>query len=239
MKQVRGYTPNSDSNFTIPTFKFSVFFLALLQELAKFVDNILSNDPSRVSSTEPYLWMWEIFAEPGSPQDEKLCEDFWESVVKSANDMIKKNIRQTENTSLVSSAYSYLRANFGTAVRDAYTNLKKAFRISSDKDFNLLLICDEARTLCEISAIDGKTIPAELDFDPDMKTESSTETEYFPFSNFRAFRRGLSYLKLAKSPSDAPASISLRKDKAPSRKRQVIAGQSSKRTFKAQIPRIF
>src|SRR5947207_3886565 len=36
MKQVRGYTPNSDSNFTIPTFKFSIFFLALLQELAKF-----------------------------------------------------------------------------------------------------------------------------------------------------------------------------------------------------------
>ena len=123
--QVRDYTPNSDTNFTIPAFKFSVFFLALLQELAKFVDNILSNHSNRVSSANQYLWIWEIIAEPGSPEDEKRCGDFWESVVRSARKMMKDNIRQTENHGLVSSAYSYLRANFGSHVRDAYTHLKQ------------------------------------------------------------------------------------------------------------------
>ena len=199
----------------------------------------LSNHANRISSADPYLWMWEIFAEPGSPEDEELCGDFWESVVDSAEIMMKKNIHQTGNAGLINSAYSYLRANFGTEVCKAYTNLKQAFHISSDKDFNLLLICDEARRLCDISAIDGKIIPAELDFDPDMKSQSSIETAYLPFSNFLAFRRALRYLKLAKSASDISTSISSPKDNASSRKRQAIAVQSSKSTIKAHIPRIF
>ena len=64
--------------------------------------------------------------------------------------------------------------NFGRDVCEAYANLKRAFGIFNDKDFTLLLICDEARILCDISAIDGKIIPTDLD----SEIRSPTETPY-------------------------------------------------------------
>ena len=129
------------------------------------------------------------------------------------------NIRKTRNTGLVASAYSYLQKDFGPHVREAYANLKLAFRISSDKDFNLLLICDEARTLCDVSAIDGQLIPDEYDYE--SQNRSFNQTKFFPFSNFQALRRGLKYLKLAKSRADRP-SLSSRGRGASSKKRQAV-----------------
>jgi len=202
------------------------------------VDDILSNHADRVDRMNPYVWIWDIFAEPGSSEDEKRCWDFWDSVISAARKMMKKNLRQTEDTGLVGSAYSYLRANFGTDVCEAYTNLKQAFRISSDKDFNLILLRDEARILCDISGIDGKLIPAALDFVSEVETRSSIETSYPPFSIFQAFRQGLRYLTLVKSPSDTLSSISRRKG-ASLKKRRAITTQSAKNITKSHVAQIF
>ena len=147
--QIRSYSPTSDINFTIPTFKFSVFLLSLIRELSKLVHDILRNHRSKASGRDPYLWMWNIFAEPESSKDERLCRNFWENVMQKAQTMMNKDIRQTQNTGLFSSAYSYLRANFGTNVREAYANLKQVFGISSDNYFNLFCFS----TKRELSAI--------------------------------------------------------------------------------------
>ena len=235
MDQVLGYTPDSDTNFTIPTFKFAVFLLALLQQLAILVDDILSNHTDRLNQTNPYLWMWEIFAEPGSQDDEERGEKFWEGVISRAENMM--NSHKTRNAGLFASAYSYLQRDFGPQVCEAYANVKQALHISFEKDFNLLLICDEARILCDISAVDGKPIPAEFDFE---SAESSPlkQTRFFPFSNFRAFRRALKYLKLAKSRADKPSSSDHGKG-VPSKKRKIDTASHSKSTIKAHVPRIF
>ena len=182
--QIRNYTPTSDINFIIPTFKFAIFLLCLLKELSKLVEDILCNHPTRVSDRDPYLWMWDIFAEPESSEDKEQCENFWANVVNAATEMMKKEACETKNTGLVNAAYSYLRAMYGTAVRDAYANLKQAFRIFSDKDFNLLLIFDEARTLCDISAIDGKIIPSEFDFNPEISNRVSHLHNFPPVLKF-------------------------------------------------------
>jgi hypothetical protein len=235
--QIRNYKPTSDPNFIIPTFKFAIFLLCLLKELSNLVEDILCNHPTRVSDRDPYLWMWEIFAEPESPDDKKRCENFWANVVNAATEMMKKEARETKNTGLVHTAYSYLRAIYGTAIRDAYANLKKAFCIFSDKDFNLLLIFDEARTLCDISAVDGKIIPSEFDFDPETITNSPIYTAFPPFSNFRALRRAECYLTLAKSPSD-PLTTNQKKSRA-SKKRRVTTARSRENIVNDYIPRIF
>lgn len=90
MSQIRDYQPTSDTDFTVPTFKFCIFLLVLIQELRRTVTKFLKDHTSRVSATDPYLWMWEIFAKPGSADDEKLCADFWESVVTAAKDKMKE-----------------------------------------------------------------------------------------------------------------------------------------------------
>ena len=79
-------------------------------------------------------------------------------------------------------ARRYLAETFGAELRDAYNNLKMAFNIVTDGDFNLPLIFDEARYLTDTSAIDGKRIPAgvEVEDEPDMEHEKKP-SEYILF----------------------------------------------------------
>src|ERR1700737_4043077 len=194
LAKVVGYETTPDIHFIIPTLKFSLFFLALNRKLSTLV---LRNH--KVGTTNPYLWMWQFFAEPESSEDLERRQSFWDNVVQEAESDMQTHACATRNTNLVDVAYLYLRANFGRDVCEAYENLKRAFGIFNDKDFTLLLICDEARILCDISAIDGKIIPTDLD--PE-EIRSPTETHYPQFSNFQAFRRALRYLMLAKSRAE-------------------------------------
>ena len=59
--------------------------------------------------------------------------------------------------------YIYLTEKFNKNFCDVYIKLKEEFNIIIDKDFELLLIFDEARFLTDTSAIDGKRIPAGID----------------------------------------------------------------------------
>jgi hypothetical protein len=184
------------------------------------VDDVLSNPATKVSTKDPYLWMWQLFAEPESPDD---LYDFWISVVDEAESNMRQFTRETAHNTVVTAGYSYLQAIFGINVLEAYADLKRAFRISNDKDFNLLLICDEARILCDISAIDGKIIPTDLDFNPEREVRPPTETNYPLFSNFQAFRRVLRYLILAQLRSESLA-YSSNQDNAVSKRSRTIHG---------------
>jgi hypothetical protein len=128
--------------------------------------------------------MWKLFAEPESSEDLKRRQSFWDGVVDEAKRDMRTYTDRTRSSDLVAAAYSYLRANFGTDISEAYANLKQAFGVIDDKDFNLLLICDEARILCDISAIDGKIIPTNLDFNLEREIQFLTETNYPPVFEF-------------------------------------------------------
>jgi hypothetical protein len=236
MDQVHTYETTPDIRFMIPTLKFCLFFLALIQNLSALVDDVL-NHGSKVSNTDPYLWMWQFFAEPESCDVERR-RSFWDKVVHDAEKGMQKHAQATQVTKLVDVAYSYLRANFGRDISDAYASLKRAFGIVNGKDFNLLLICDEARILCDISAIDGKIITTDLDldFDPETETRRPTETNHPPFSNFRAFRRALRYLMLARSLAEPFTHLPNQRDAVSSR---AMRGQSEKNAASSDVPRIF
>ena len=77
-------------------------------------------------------------------------------------------------------ARKYLAVTFGDQLRDAYSELKTAFNVVADRDFNLLLIFDEARYLTETSAIDGKHIPAGVEAEADLQREQKP-SEYILF----------------------------------------------------------
>jgi hypothetical protein len=141
--------------------------------------------------------MWQLFAEPESSEDLERCQSFWNDVVRDARSELQTQAHATRNTPLVPVAYSYLRVKFGRDVREAYANLKRAFGIINEKDFTLLLICDEARILCDISAIDGNIIPADLDFNLEREIRSPTETNYPPFSNFSGVQTSIALFAIS------------------------------------------
>ena len=85
-----------------------------------------------------------------------------------------------KSTVSAEAARKYLAATLGDQLRDAYNNLKTAFNVVADRDFNLLLIFDEARYLTETSAIDGKHIPAGVEAEADLQREQKP-SEYIIF----------------------------------------------------------
>ena len=63
-------------------------------------------------------------------------------------------------------------------------NLTKAFNVADDKDFDMLLIFDEARYLTDTSAIDGEHMPSNVEYqeEPNIDVEKKP-SEYNPFCN--------------------------------------------------------
>ena len=231
MAQVPMYDTAPDMRFVIPTLKFCMFLLTLIRNLCTLVDK---NHGREVGQMDPYLWMWQFFAEPATSEDIVNRDQFWDKVIHEAGRELRKQSLPENN--LVNAAYAYLRAVFGAEVSHAYTSLKKAFGISNDTDFTLLLICDEARILCDLSAIDGKIIPTTLDLEPETRP---IQTDRPPFSNFRAFRRALRYLTLAAKSrggkiTDPPAS-----ELAVSKKRVHLRDRTEHPPTSKEIPRIF
>jgi hypothetical protein len=181
--------------------------------------------------------MTQLFAEPESPDDLDRYNKFWKSVVDDAERSLR-DVTQTAHSKIPIAEYSYLRAIFGGKVLNAYADLKQAFRISKHNDFNLLLICDEARILCDILALDGQIIFTDLNFNPEKEVRSPAETNYPLFSNFRAFRRALRYLMLAKLRAESHLYIS-NQDNPVSKKHWTIHGPSEGGSVDNSMPRIF
>ena len=210
----QGVIDESDIRFMIPTLKFCLSLLALIRNLFILVDQVLLG--REVSNTDSYLWMWQLFAEPVLSEDVDRRHNFWDKVAGEAKLEMKKLACTREGTPSIA-AYEYLRVYFGREVFDAYASLKRAFGIIDDEDFNLLLICDEARILWDISAIDGKIIPTDFDLDLKMEIHRPKEANYPPFSNFWAFRRALCYLSLVGQSKALPATVLLKQKDAVSK----------------------
>ena len=219
----------NDTNFIIPTFKYCSFLLHSLELLAGMVDDIVTNHRDVFDITDSYLWLWKIFAEPETPQEKERHRSFWDLVVKRTRDHMKSMANESAED-VVEAAHSYLQEDFGRNVGNAYAKLKTSFRISNDQDFTLLVICDEARILCDISAVDGHSIPTELEHDPVSAEQSSP-----PFSNFRALSRAFCYLQLVGSQ---PYSDNGEESNRPKKKRR-LQKQSTEPLTYTYVPRIF
>jgi hypothetical protein len=94
---------------------------------------------------------------PSTPQTRSSCQK------------VKKDPVSAE------SARIYLAEELGADLRSAYTELKKAFKVVIDKDFDMLFIFDEARYLTDTSAIDGKLIPAGAEYQEEPDSQKASE----------------------------------------------------------------
>ena len=102
--QVSMYDTAPDMRFVIPTLKFCVFLLALIQNLCVLVNK---NHGWEVSQTDPHLWMWQFFAEPVT-SDIANRTQFWDKVIHEAGRDLKR--QSVPENKMVNSAYSYLQA---------------------------------------------------------------------------------------------------------------------------------
>ena len=97
------------------------------------------------------------FSNPEGPSTPQKSSDPHAPQTSPSSENTKKSAISAESVRI------YLAEKYGQELRDAYTKLKEAFNIVADKDFDLLLIFDEARYLTDTSAIDGKRIPTGVD----------------------------------------------------------------------------
>ena len=204
-------TDKDDKENILPTTKFCVFFLVLLKNLARIVREHYATTSSQQSQGEynklDFSWMWDFFAEPSEGSSD--LDNFCEKVVKDANKIADSIMDSRAGQGVAKAARDYLRGDWCVLLAAEYSELMAAFKVAKgseeEKDFMLLLVCDEARTLCNVSAKTGGRIPFSspfndrcADIDPDPGTIER------PYSNFRAFRRALRYLQMAflKSPKN-------------------------------------
>ena len=89
-----------------------------------------------------------------------------------------------------------------------YVALQSTFLrwVPEDIPFTLILLFDEARSLCEISSYDGKHVIDGSSYNDDgarSSKASENETSY-PFTNFRALKRALRFLLYCSRTVDKP-----------------------------------
>lgn len=184
----------------LPSLKFSVFLLSLIDQLATLVihpDTLPELGltptkfalPSQVRPKANFSWLWKFFAE--HPRNSTKLAEFWKEVIADATSrMIDKYEPET--------AEEYLTGSFGTELQLAYCRLANAFvepGVPKER-FTLLLCIDEARSLCERSAVDGRPIRDASRFCTEVD-EPPEEGTWESFSNFRALRRALKFLEQA------------------------------------------
>jgi len=182
------------------TLKYSAFLLALVQQLS-----ILLSDPDVIrrfnicenATQNSYKWMWEFFAEP-LDTDTKL-EEFWYAVVASAT-----NTMSQRTTGAF--AESYLRTHYGDELLVSYKKLLESFvtvGYELSDDFAILLLCDEARRLCESSVADGSKLHGDCNVTCGSETQAASSIDLvgmIPFSHFRALTRALRFCSIANDP---------------------------------------
>jgi hypothetical protein len=212
----------SDKEFFIPVLKHSLFFLHLLEQLDKLINNKSLHEQLdlKVCRDDNYEWMWEFFADPRSAFVDAR-ETFWGAVQSNTDTQLrglrdesrpKKRSLSPQESQLPSKpppkhdpkvtwASDYLHNHYGQELATIKNNLMDtlARSCSTSATEPLLIVCfDEARHLCNTSAITNATIkkPAE---GGRIGEELEVDSISILYSNFRAMRRAYRYLQLAGS----------------------------------------
>ena len=174
----------ADFEHHLPPLKYAAFLLSLITSLAKLAntdnDDLFQHE-LHIERTD-LRWMWEFFAEPPNISTEKQADMFWDEVISNATDIFRTQF----NTYM-----RYITVDFRNKISARYEELESAFqRWVPDDNFTLILLFDEARRLCDISAYDGKKILGDDCYNEQGHRISVPESETaFIFSIFRALRR--------------------------------------------------
>ena len=143
--------------------------------------------------------MWGFFAEP--PEGSRDLNNFWRRLSERPRG-IAENVRDSrEINGVAEAAKDYLRGDWGVCLAAVYTDLIVAFKVAKgteeEREFKLLLICDETRTLCKISKT-GSGIPFNsrfndrfADADPDPGTIYRLYSDFHRFTSTTLFTDGI------------------------------------------------
>jgi hypothetical protein len=198
LSQTKRAHPVEDRDFLLPTVKFAVFFSSLMQTLADLIMKIEPFQRRTLNpTTDDFGWMWDFFAENG---DNDQLHTFWVQVTKKVEEVLK-----TVGSGLESRAYLE-GPEFEKYANDAYMSLREAFspyltEPAFIKKFTLLVMFDEAHTLCEKSAMDGKRIIDGTAYNElGERILKEADESVYPFSILRGVRRGLQLMLKARLP---------------------------------------
>ena len=204
----------SDKDFFIPVLKHSLFFLHLLHQLDLLISNKSLHDELnlKVHRDDNYEWMWDFFADPRYAFVEAR-ETFWRAV-QSNTDTHYRELREksTPRRCPVSQpgspkiwlkydpkitwASDYLQYHYGQELATTRKHLMDTIArdCSTSTKEPLLIVCfDEARHLCNTSAVTNATIKTGGRIGNEVEVASMS----ILYSNFQAMRRALRYLQLA------------------------------------------
>jgi hypothetical protein len=202
----------TDTEYQLPALKFATFFLSSLTHLnllARDADTLAHNYDLDVSNLG---WMWEFFAEPqkqprknqSQEQLQLRVQKFWDQVVDDATSLFTAYLGRGPDQK--GDPESFLKGDYVRSICKTYSQLQSTFSrwVSEPESFTLILLFDEARPLCEISAYDGLPLLDNSFFDLyGARNTSKVETK-FPFTNFRALKRALRLLLFSSRTADEP-----------------------------------
>lgn len=176
------------------TYRWSAFILCTIQKLTAWIkdDRFFTslNISEQTDEAFQFQWLWKFFAEPS---DESKLTAFWDEVKEATRSMLLHR-----KSGLA--AHAYFQKQHTADVLDALTKLSQCFGKSQNigESLPLILIYDEARTLCEREAYNGAIIYDERTInidEPDTPFPHSQDiaNPFRSFSNFFASRRALRY----------------------------------------------
>jgi hypothetical protein len=138
---------SKEVDFCFSTFRWSAFILSTICKLTtwindgRFFTSLGIDSSSKVREFE-YAWLWKFFAEP---LDSGKLTDFWVEVQNETTSMLQENASGYK-------ARAYFHLRHPSDVKKAMEQLQGCFvgHGINDKSEPLILIFDEARTLCGI-----------------------------------------------------------------------------------------
>ena len=192
--------PVREYHFCLSTFRWSAFIVSTIHSLARWIDDgrfftSLGIDDWTAKKLE-FAWLWKFFAEP--PDSCKL-QDFWLEVQEATDSKLRGSPDGI-------SAHSYFQKTHTREVQDAVKQLRQCFAKHqiNDNSLPLILVYDEARTLCDHDAYNGVRIYEELtiNFNKPKHPPKYVRNDSMPlrsFSNFHALQCALRYLSMGTS----------------------------------------
>jgi hypothetical protein len=188
-----------DKFYILSTLKYGVFLLALFKHLSALLQNedlIQQYKVRECAEQRHYTWMWDFFAEP---LDSSNLKSFWQHCLMDAEKTMKEYNSPTR-------AEQYFEQAYSRQLQATYKELVKSFdAVGYQGEITLVIVCDEARHLCEMSAADGSPIHEEYDVfrggEQQNVSDENAISGNVPFSAFRALRRALRFLSQTTGPT--------------------------------------